>query len=162
MSLPSFLHFPVFFSFPVPFCPFPPFPSLSLSLARFLTRSRSDWSLFRCESNTDWGYQRRAFSNEITIIKRVARSRSHATLADENTATVVPSRGSQMNYRVERRKSPANFSFKRPSIFHRVASLLTPIHPRVFTKRAIATINYTVYFDINMRVRCWVWLGIKR
>lgn len=34
-----------------------------------------------------------------------------------------------MNYRVERRKSPANFSFGAPSIFHRVASLLTPVHP---------------------------------
>lgn len=54
-----------------------------------------------------------------------------------------------MNYRVERRKSPANFSFERPSIFHRVASLLTLTRPPVPTKRAIATINYTVYFGIK-------------
>lgn len=108
-------------------------PSL-LSFSFPLSPPRSDWSLFRCESNADWGYQCRASPNEITIIKRRSRNgvaprrRGYlATVALPSHRGIPPE--SQMSYRVERRKSPANFSFGHSSIFHRVASLLpTPLH----------------------------------
>lgn len=61
-----------------------------------------------------------------------------------------------MNYRVEGRKSPANFSFGRHTIFHRVASASYP--PRLLAPLAlvsvprgcaIVTIDYAVYFVIE-------------
>lgn len=56
-----------------------------------------------------------------------------------------------MNYRAERRKSPANFSFGRPSIFHRVTFLLAP-PPRLVRPQVARSRNDKLYRVYTLRI----------
>lgn len=121
---------------------FPRFP--------FLSRPRSDWSLFRCESNADSGYQCRASLNEIIIIKR----RSCSRVGYRATVALPSNRGIRGSHGKVKWIIASNVENHLPishsSIFHRAFLLSTFLSPSLRSPpSAIVTINYTVYFGIK-------------